>query len=242
MIQLILTRKCNFRCAHCMFSCSSAGPHMPEEVFRKTLPLVEQAGAVNVVGGEPTLHPEFGRLLEALTCAAGSVRLVTNGSWARGGLQDILPMVRASKNLRERFTVRISNDRWHLRFHGSQDIRHASGRLFAFGVTVLDEPMDQSALYPLGRALNGEPMKLIRERALEAMPAECSKTEYRPWDNLSIDVDGGVSPCGHHQALCGNVLQDSLEDILDRAREHVRSLRNPTNLFCGTLCGKGGTS
>ena len=210
MIQLILTRKCNFRCAHCMWSCDSKGEHMPEEVFIKSLPYVQKAKAANVVGGEPSLHPRCRTYMQMIASVVKQMRFVTNGSRINK-FSDITDAIISSgeKLGSDNLLVRISNDAWHRQFI-SEDIIARAGRLLRRkGVNVAWNRMDNAVVYPLGRALHNKTYNHLRDSDILHAPAECTKRHYDVWDNLSIDVNGDVSICPHHQAICGNVMFDT---------------------------------
>ena len=207
MIQLILTRKCNFRCAHCMWSCNSKGEHMPEEVFIKSLPYIQKAKAVNVVGGEPSLHPSCGTYMKMIASVVKQMRFVTNGSRINRSSDITDAIITSSEKLGfDNLLVRISNDAWHRWFISEDTIERAGRLLRRKGVNVVWNRMDNAVVYPLGRALHNKTYIDLRNNNILHAPAECTKRHYDVWDNLSIDVNGDVSICPHHQAICGNVL------------------------------------
>jgi MoaA/NifB/PqqE/SkfB family radical SAM enzyme len=74
---LMLTDRCNMSCEHCCFSCTKNGTDMSLEVFEKALSYCDEY--VTLGGGEPTLHPQFEKMLcQAMT--VGKVLVITNGS------------------------------------------------------------------------------------------------------------------------------------------------------------------
>jgi len=237
MIQLILTRKCNFRCAHCMWSCNSKGEHMPEEVFIKSLPYVQKAKAANVVGGEPSLHPRCRTYMRMIASVVEQMRFVTNGSRINR-FSDITDAIISSgeKLGSDNHLVRISNDAWHRQFISEDIIARAGRFLRRKGVNVAWNCMDNAVVYPLGRALHNKTYNHLRDSDILHAPAECTKRHYDVWDNLSIDVNGDVSICSHHQAICGNVMFGTIEDVArnaERAMKHVLS-KHPTNADCSS--------
>lgn len=61
---LQLTTRCNMKCDHCCFSCTTRGKDMSREVFMEGLRLAEECGdSITLGGGEPTLHPLFDEFL-----------------------------------------------------------------------------------------------------------------------------------------------------------------------------------
>lgn len=237
MIQLILTRKCNFRCAHCMWSCDSEGEHMPEEVFVKSLPYMHRAKAVNVVGGEPSLHPLYRNYMQMIASVVKRMRFVTNGSWINksGDIDDAI--ITFSETLGfDNFLVRISNDAWHRKFISEGAIERAGRLLRRKGVNVVWSRMDNAVVYPLGRALHHKTHTRQRDNNILDASAECTKKPYDVWDNLSIDVNGDVSICPHHQAICGNVMFDSMTGVVKNAERMMKQVlsKHPTNADCSS--------
>ncbi|RPH52383.1 MAG: radical SAM protein [Desulfobacteraceae bacterium] len=76
--RLILTEDCNANCPHCFNANMRVGKHMPMETFHKALSLVD-AGAIKLMGGEPTLHPDLLEIFDACHKKVSQVRLFTNG-------------------------------------------------------------------------------------------------------------------------------------------------------------------
>jgi len=235
MIQIIFTRKCNFRCAHCMWSCDSEGEHMTEEVFIKALRYVEKAKTANVVGGEPSLHPRCRTYMQIIASLVEQMRFVTNGSWINR-FSDITDVIISSgeKLGSDNLLVRISNDAWHRKFISEDTIARAGRLLRRKGVNVVWNRMDNAVVYPLGRALHNKTCIYPRDSDILHAPAECTKRHYDVWDNLSIDVNGDVSICSHHQAICGNVIFDNVEKVVRNAQLMIKQVlsKHPTNADC----------
>ena len=63
---LEITTRCNLRCLHC-YSASGRGHDLPSSEVEHRLAIAREAGAdlVILTGGEPLLHPDFDRILEA---------------------------------------------------------------------------------------------------------------------------------------------------------------------------------
>ncbi len=236
MIQVIITRKCNFLCGHCMWSCIPSGRHMPLSIFKKTLPYIERAGGVNIVGGEPTIHPLFSKILFSISdisLSKQSIRVVTNGSWILSKPDEIIETLSVvSKKIgKENIFVRISNDRYHRKFIKEALIFKAEKLLKDNGIRTCAKRMDDAALYPLGRARR---LKLYAYQKMD-QPAECTKLKYyNPWDSLSIDIDGSVSICSLHQAAHLNILRSSQESLLKELYKIAAAtvLRNPRVSDC----------
>jgi radical SAM protein with 4Fe4S-binding SPASM domain len=210
---------------------------MTEEVFNKSLPYMQRAKAVNVVGGEPSLHPSCGTYMIMIACVVKQMRFVTNGSWINK-FNDITDVIISSTEKLgfDNLLTRISNDAWHRRFISEDTIEKAGRFLRSKGINVAWNRMDNAVVYPLGRALQNKIYIDLKNNNILHAPAECTKRRYDVWDNLSIDVNGDVSICPHHQAICGNVLSDTMEDVVrsaERVMKHVLS-KHPTNADCSS--------
>lgn len=78
---LQLTTKCNMKCAHCCFSCTSRGKHGDTRAILDALRFATQyTETITLGGGEPTLHPDFFQILEHALSEFDYVWLATNGS------------------------------------------------------------------------------------------------------------------------------------------------------------------
>ena len=79
---LLLTESCNLRCSHCYVAAGpSVGSHMPWRVVESAFDLFHDLGIddVRLTGGEPSIHPEFDRILEYAHRKKIRIGLVSNG-------------------------------------------------------------------------------------------------------------------------------------------------------------------
>ncbi len=88
-----LTRHCNLRCAHCMRDDLDLTANLPIEFIQSIL---EQATAYNkphiaMTGGEVTLHPQFGEIIDLLVEMGYGFHFVTNGTTFPKVMQRIGP-------------------------------------------------------------------------------------------------------------------------------------------------------
>jgi MoaA/NifB/PqqE/SkfB family radical SAM enzyme len=77
-----LTQHCNLRCPHCIRDDVATVQSLPVELVRSVLDqAVALYGAVTVslTGGEPLLHPDFGRVVDLLAERGIPYRFVSNG-------------------------------------------------------------------------------------------------------------------------------------------------------------------
>lgn len=241
MIQLIVTRKCNLKCKHCMYSCDKNGGHMAGDVFSRALEYVKQARYVDVMGGEPTLHPYFIERVKTLALYVLGMRIATNGSWVHTpeskGILKALELVNSM--LSGKLLVRLSADKWHREFINKEALREASHQLREKGIGVFEASDDIP--YPLGRASQefSEAYNLSAAAGMLDSPAECTKGDYNIWNNLSIDINGDASPCPFHQAICGNIMRSPINEILMSAESMMKSIRRdaPRHKDC-IICSK----
>lgn len=77
-----LTQHCNLRCAHCIRDDVTTVQSLSYELISSILHQASQLYAsvgVSLTGGEPLLHPEFGRLVDRFAEGGHPYRLVSNG-------------------------------------------------------------------------------------------------------------------------------------------------------------------
>jgi radical SAM protein with 4Fe4S-binding SPASM domain len=82
---LELTPACGNRCAGCSnpYAAARARPPLPAAIWERWLAAFgPEAARIRLSGGEPTLHPEFGRILATATGYDACVSVFTNGRWA----------------------------------------------------------------------------------------------------------------------------------------------------------------
>jgi len=103
---LQITTKCNMNCEHCGFNCTHEGEHMSFDIFKEALKLDDMC---TVGGGEPTLHPEFEKILLHSLGKFDYTFVVTNGT----NTSLSLLMLEMSKGMNEKFGVELSMDSFH---------------------------------------------------------------------------------------------------------------------------------
>lgn len=83
-INLDLTSACNFSCSYCVDSMIlNTGSYLKLEEIKKTINFLHSKGLLSVIllgGGEPTLHKDFGEIVDYLKSKKLEVGIVTNGS------------------------------------------------------------------------------------------------------------------------------------------------------------------
>jgi MoaA/NifB/PqqE/SkfB family radical SAM enzyme len=188
-------------CLHCCNSCRPGkGKHMALETALRALSLnAGYGGYVTIGGGEPTLHPEFRRvLIEAIAAQEdeGTVHVITNGSIEKEAL--FLAKLARSQVI----GAELSWDQWH-------DRRLVSDRVEkAFKAMKAIRDVDYN-LVPQGRAKKEHIGDHKRE-----MDCVCS--------DLVVTPDGTIRRCGCTNAKrYGNVNDANGADFFAKALEEI---------------------
>ena len=85
MANISITSVCNHSCPYCFASNTNAkgssGFFMSREIFTKILSFLYSSGIkeLSIIGGEPTLHPEFFHFVDLILEKFDSLRIFTNG-------------------------------------------------------------------------------------------------------------------------------------------------------------------
>ncbi len=80
-VELEITTDCNLRCRHCLQT-DYSGNHMPVERALRILDILSDAGVfeINIIGGEPFVHPNIREILEHCMKHEFAINVVTNGT------------------------------------------------------------------------------------------------------------------------------------------------------------------
>lgn len=106
MANISITSACNRDCAYC-FAGTRAGAagraagHMPVHRFEAALDFLERSGIteVRLLGGEPTLHPDFGAIVDMVVSRGLSLVLFSGGLIPESALKTIESLPAASASL-----------------------------------------------------------------------------------------------------------------------------------------------
>jgi MoaA/NifB/PqqE/SkfB family radical SAM enzyme len=99
-----LTDRCQLDCQHCLRDPGLTPKDLPLPLIRKILAearTIYQSGHVALTGGEPTLHPEFAGVIDAIVENGFNWHLVTNGR----RIEQLLAMVKEVPARREKLSV-----------------------------------------------------------------------------------------------------------------------------------------
>jgi radical SAM protein with 4Fe4S-binding SPASM domain len=97
MSNLLVSSKCNLRCPYCFADLDHravGADFVSLEVFRRMLDYLDRSGIeqVRLLGGEPTLHPAFDRLLQMSIDRGKSILLFTNGIFSERVVATLLAL------------------------------------------------------------------------------------------------------------------------------------------------------
>ncbi len=109
-----ITTHCNMSCAHCSFGCHVGNPdakHMSLATYRRVLGLVAKTGfTLCLGGGEPTVHPEFPRML---LMALGNEDIDAVWMATNGKVADYAVALARLAQQSSRFEAVLSSDPYH---------------------------------------------------------------------------------------------------------------------------------
>jgi MoaA/NifB/PqqE/SkfB family radical SAM enzyme len=78
---LQITTKCNMKCSHCCYSCSTRGKHGEYNTIVDAVAFSrDYTDSISIGGGEPTIHPRFFDILKICLEDFDYVWMATNGS------------------------------------------------------------------------------------------------------------------------------------------------------------------
>jgi len=103
---LQITTRCNMRCDHCCFSCEPGkGEDMSRKTFLAALDCLDDYAAIG--GGEPTVHPDFERILLEVVATVDEPLVITNGKNKKRAL-----MLAKLAN-KKAISAQLSQDEYH---------------------------------------------------------------------------------------------------------------------------------
>jgi len=83
-VDVYITSQCNRRCTYCFLTADflASRTHMSIDLYDRILAWSRKhgAGEITLLGGEPSLHPEFTKMVTMAHGAGMNVRVVTNGT------------------------------------------------------------------------------------------------------------------------------------------------------------------
>lgn len=100
-IEWNMSKRCNFRCSYCdEFTSDRKSPHLPFDVAKKAIDKIliktqDKQIKVNLTGGEPTVNPEFEKILSYMYEKNIDVGVITNGSRTLEFYKGIMPKLKS---------------------------------------------------------------------------------------------------------------------------------------------------
>ena len=177
---LRLTSRCNMKCAHCAYSCTSKGQDMSMATLKLALDIAADYGdSLELGGGEPTLHPKFWQIIGIALSKGfeGPPWLATNGKRTA----DALALAQLAKT--GALAVALSLDQWHEKISPSvvQAFTSKNSVTYRGGY---DNP------YPNDSREIRTVKEPFRAGRWKAGPRRCACPE------LVVQPDGTISQCG----------------------------------------------
>src|SRR2546429_917870 len=248
-LSLEITGRCQLRCAHCYANSGPTGAHgaMTRAEWSRVLDEAAAIGVrrVQLIGGEPTLHPEFAEVVRYALRQCLDVEVFSNLArpfpaelWALFGLpgvrlatschsddpaeHDAITGGRRSHertlgNIREALRRGITIRAGVIAMRPGQRARAAVEQLRALGVSQVD----YDELRQLGRG--------VRDREPNAVDQLCGSCGDR---RLAVSPSDDVWPCPMSRwMVLGNVARSSLASIYEDSAERRRQLQVEMHTF-----------
>jgi organic radical activating enzyme len=99
MGNVVLTKNCNKGCSYCFANHNYDENIMSLDVFHKILELSVSRGHIQLLGGEPTLHPQFDKILAAAFEMVPAVTLISNFLFSSEVLTTIVNTIQNKKEI-----------------------------------------------------------------------------------------------------------------------------------------------
>ncbi len=245
-ITLLVTEDCNYRCAHCIYSCGdqsaiSAENYIQDDILNKLPKFIEGINnlklrpLVVIVGGEPTLIlSEYERVLKFCADLKVPIEMVTNGWWLARPDTTKRIFTGAAQLIAHGvdYRIQISNDTYHEEFR--PDSLKGEGldstlrqRLIEFSKLNLTEhitlkPRLDKDIVPIGRGSQ------LTTREIGYHTGSCQASlgvlSFNPSGEL-IDI------CCHGSQSYFGSLDDHAGLLLELGRQFVNEIR-PTCRTC----------
>ena len=234
-VDAMVTHRCNFRCAHCMYSCSNKeSPELePTMLYTLAQTLKKHTPSLAIFGGEPTLAQAFaknvGGWAHYYAECFSSLFVATNGSWMLPQNYKMAEAMdsycRLGKRIGE-FSFSISDDQYHRPFWKNPEyfLKPSGVEEWASDIIWADDQVTDEPSLPYLR---------------EAIAKE--QYGFREWSYHGFKSGTKVSPRGRAKRLCVdfqgscclyNLLTEETED-----REYDVELRPDGNLYYGCCLG-----
>jgi MoaA/NifB/PqqE/SkfB family radical SAM enzyme len=232
MISVLITSKCNYKCDHCLFNCTAKGEHITQETLNSLPKIFEHSDSVNIIGGEPTINPDFKNIMIDLSNKTpyGHYRIVSNGSFVYSNKkrEKMLEVVSyaLNNNKHDGVSLTISNDDYHIPFW--KEYKHLDLIKWMFedlgynkdnGFYLDLSKRESQAVMSKGRAVKNQLFCDMDNKTANCADLVSDKDEngkvdlYRIWEDLTIFPNGDYYPCCNADVKLGNINKESIDLI-----------------------------
>ena len=217
MPQIVNTWKCNFKCEHCLWSCSPTRKGMVSrsdiiEFVREIAKYNDEF--INLLGGETFMHPDIVWQVEYLTGVFGSVRIVTNGTMLFKPIgEDFLEHFMGNDKL----YIMVSDDPFHKRYWPKGfTAQKAKWLIESYDIRTEED----------NRCNMREPYQYIG-RAKKNNIGDPDMDNVTCWDDdIRIDPcllpNGDISACCQGKCIVGRAGYHSYEYMEEKFQHHMR--------------------
>jgi len=255
---LEITGRCQLACVHCYADSSPLGGHgaMSAADWERVLAQAAAHGVaeVQLIGGEPTLHPDFARLVDRALELGLGVEVYTNLYRVSQAVWDVLsrPGVRVATSwysadpaAHDAITGRAGS---HARTRANIAEAVRRGIPLRAGIIELEDAQDtaraRTELIALGLSENAIGFDRLRAfgRGAAGLPDESDTCGECGHGCAAVLPDGTVAPCVFtRSAAAGSIRADSLDAILEGPRfgervAHLDQVRAARSEGCGPTC------
>jgi radical SAM protein with 4Fe4S-binding SPASM domain len=229
---LSITSLCNRSCSYCFarperLSLASGAPHMSRTTFASALNFLQRSGVTHVqlLGGEPTLHPEFIALLGEIRRRGLSALVFSNGLIATSVLRALDRS--AMDGVRFLINASVSDDsagdipaqRAVLKRLGAKAMLGVNIASPSNGFSALFDRIEEFRLAPLVRLGLAHPCEEGGNRWLRPNQYAAAGKRLRDLRRVACRREIGLSyDCGFVPCLFGGSGPEELEEILREAQ------------------------
>lgn len=210
MANLSITTDCNRQCGYCFAGRLPSRNQLRREHFQRVLDLLERSGVeqVRLLGGEPTLHPDFPELAQCAVDRGFTIMVFSNGRMPEASLQALvnLPAERCGVLL----NVRCPNDDTLADRRDLAHVCQALGPRASVGINIYRPGLSLSFVlalieeFQLRRSLRlglahprlGGNNEFLRPKFYPLVGQDLLNLAYQTREcGVTLDLDCGFVPC-----------------------------------------------
>lgn len=215
---LQITEKCNMTCEHCCFKCTIRKKHGKYETIKDSIYFISKYddNAITIGGGEPTLHPQFFKILKKCIENFDYIWIATNGSMTKK-MYRLIDIIEQSDNeiflkSREQLHIALSLDYYHSNINENIEgywKEQSKNNIFNYNnnhnYSIHNVTKNEYGVIPEGRAKNNRYVYAERKNSCVC-------------NDLFIKPDGKIKLCGcKNSPVIGNVyngIEEKWQDII----------------------------